>query len=170
MKYRYSFLMFLAATLLQGTALNCIAVFNITPNLLLCLVVMFSFLYHNEFHGMIWGALFGLVSDIMFQQYAGVSALGYFIIALAVTCGSYFFNREHLAAAAANITVATILFNIYQFIMSYFLDAAPGIGILLKRMPMMVIYNAVMFVALYQIFIRRVVRFRNDRYYSSRYY
>lgn len=170
MKYRYSFLMFLAATLMQGSGLNLIAVFNTTPNLLLCLVVMFSFLYHDEFHGIIWGTLFGLIADVLFRQYVGISALGYFIIALIITWGSNLFNREHLAAAILNITAATVLFTLYEFALNYFLDMGPGLVFVLKKLPLMIVYNIAVFTIFYQIFIRKVVRFRSDRYYSSRYY
>ena len=99
MRYIFSFFMFLFATLFQGSLVNIFAVFNITPNIVLCLVVMFSFLYNNEYHGLIWGTVFGLISDVIYMPFTGVSALGYFLISLFVIFMSDTFNRENMGTA-----------------------------------------------------------------------
>ena len=84
MKYRYSFLVFLAAFLVQGTLLNLFSVFGVTPNLMLCLVVMFSLLYDNQMHGVVFECIFGVIADMCFMMYAGVSSLGYLAVSLIV--------------------------------------------------------------------------------------
>ena len=167
MKYRYSFLIFLAAFIFQGTFLNAIEAFGVTPDLILCFVVMFSFLYSKEMHAVIFGTVFGFLADICFIQYPGVSALGYFITAIAVIAASRVLNRENIGTAIVLVTSATVLFGFYLFFFNMFMGGADDIRMLLLRMPLMVVLNVITSMIIYQFFIRRVVRFRNDRYYRS---
>ncbi|MEL7658797.1 MAG: rod shape-determining protein MreD, partial [Bacillota bacterium] len=71
MKYRYSFLLFFIGFILQSTIMNHIRIFQMSPNLVLCLVVIFSFLYEG-YHGIVFGILFGLISDICFAEIIGI--------------------------------------------------------------------------------------------------
>ena len=165
MKYRYSFLIFLAAIMVQGNILNTVAIFNITPNLILCLAVMFSFLYNNEYHGVVFGTLFGLLSDVLFMQYAGITALGYFITALIVMVIGRIFNSENFMNAIIVVTFATVFFNLYSYTMYFFLGSGISFVYMLKKIPVMILYNCAVSAILYQIFINKVVRFRKDRFY-----
>ena len=165
MKYFWSFLMFLICTVIQGNLINLIEIFNITPNLILCLVVMFSFLYNGEYHGIIWGTVFGLISDILYMPYTGVSALAYFIIALAVIFASDVFNRDNVVNNILVSVAATLAFNVITFTILKIMGSDIHIISMIKCLPMIFIYNAIVTVILYQIFIRKVVRFRNDRHF-----
>lgn len=165
MKYFWSFLMFLICTVIQGNLINLIEIFNITPNLILCLVVMFSFLYNGEYHGIIWGTFFGLVSDIIYMPYTGVSSLAYFVIALAVIFASDVFNRENIANNIIVSVAATLAFNVITFVILKFMGSDIHIISMIKCLPMMFVYNALVTFILYHIFIRKVVRFRSDRHF-----
>ena len=75
MRYWKAAAAFLVAFLIQTSLLNIISIKGYTPNLLLCLVVVFSFLYEDGLYGIIFGAVFGLLYDICFSSGRGPTAL-----------------------------------------------------------------------------------------------
>lgn len=165
MKYRYSFFIFLIAFLIQGTLLNIFSLFGVTPNLILCLVVMFSLLYDSQMHGVVMGSIFGVLSDMCFMPYAGVSSLGYLAVSLAVMLASRVFNRENLVTMLALTAFSTVFFQFYMWTMYFFLGSSIAVTYMMRGLPVSIIYNTAVAAALYQIFIRKVTRFRSDRYY-----
>ena len=48
---------FLIAFFIQCSFLNVISIAGYTPNLLLCLVIVFSFLYEEQIYGLLYGVL-----------------------------------------------------------------------------------------------------------------
>ena len=62
---------FLIAFFIQCSFLNVISIAGFTPNLLLCLVVVFSFLYEEQIYGLLYGAVFGIFYDICFADVVG---------------------------------------------------------------------------------------------------
>ena len=165
MKYRYSFLVFLAAFLVQGTLLNLFSVFGVTPNLMLCLVVMFSLLYDNQMHGVVFGCIFGVIADMCFMMYAGVSSLGYLAVSLIVMFVGKVLSRENLITMLVLTVISTVLFQFYIWTMYFFFGSNIEITYMLRQLPLNIIYNTAVSAILYQIFIRKVTRFRSDRYY-----
>ena len=95
MKFRYSFLTFLIAFILQTTVMNHFGIFQMSPNLILCLVVIYSFLYQG-FNGIINGILFGLLLDVCFAEIIGVAALSNFIVALICIELKRYLNKDSL--------------------------------------------------------------------------
>ncbi len=165
MKYRYSFLIFLAVFLIQGTLLNLFSIFGVTPNLLLCLTVMFALLYESQMHSIVFGCIFGILADMCFMPVAGVSSLGYLAVSLAVMLAGRIFNRENLITMLVLTAVSTVFFQIYMWVMYFFLGSGISVTYMLIRLPLCIIYNMAAAAVFYQIFIRKVTRFRNDRYY-----
>ena len=68
MKYWKAGIFFLIAFFIQTSLLNLISVGSYTPNLLLCLVVIFSFLYEKDMYGLVYGAVFGLIYDACYRH------------------------------------------------------------------------------------------------------
>ena len=165
MKYRYAFLIFLFAFLIQGTFLNVFSLFHTTPNLILCLVVMFSLFYEKQLHAIVFGVLFGVLADLCFMQYTGISSLGYLLLALCTMAAGSTINRENLATLLLLTVFSTILFQIYVWVMYFFLGSRISILYVLGKLFVLVPYNVAVAAFLYHIFIGRVTRFRNDRYY-----
>ena len=61
MRYWKAGIIFLIAFFIQPSLLNMINIGGYTPNLLLCLTVIFSFLYEKEYYGPLLGAVSGLL-------------------------------------------------------------------------------------------------------------
>ena len=166
MKYKYAFLLFLVAFLLQTTLLNIIGVFGVTPNLLLCLVIIFSFLYDEEYHGLVFGVLFGLLYDICGAQYIGISAIGFMVIALAIMLINIVLNKE-LVVSIILITIAgTWLYQSLYWVIMAMLGSQYSYLYMLRRLPLHILYNTVITTILYYALIKKVIKHHKDRYYK----
>ena len=58
MNYWKAGIMFLIAFLIQTSLLNLVMIHGYTPHLILCLVIVLSFLYENRMYGVVFGAAF----------------------------------------------------------------------------------------------------------------
>ena len=84
MKYWKAAILFTIAFLIQASLLNLVSIGGVTPNLLLCLVVVFSFLYEDELYGIIFGAVFGVAYDICFSSVTGYTAIALVLTSLMI--------------------------------------------------------------------------------------
>ena len=75
------FLIYTVSFLLQCTVLNTVAVFGITPNILLVLTIVYSFFF-QKMDGIVFSILFGLIQDMFFGQVVGISPLIYFAVGM----------------------------------------------------------------------------------------
>ncbi|MDY5771657.1 MAG: rod shape-determining protein MreD [Anaerovoracaceae bacterium] len=96
MRYWKAAIAFAAAFLIQTSLLNLISIKGYTPNLLFCLVVVFSFLYEDELYGLIFGALFGVMYDICFSIVIGPTALALTVTAVFVLVVREYANIENI--------------------------------------------------------------------------
>ncbi|MFV0516469.1 MAG: rod shape-determining protein MreD [Aminipila sp.] len=163
MKMRFAVIIFLIAFLLQGTLLNLFSIFGATPNLVLCLVIIFSFLYEDN-NGLVLGVVFGLLMDLCFTPYMGMNAFAMLIVSLFVSFLRENINKENLVPVLTVSVVATFIFNLIYFFLSRCFGSTYSIIYWLKLQPLFVIYNLVVVFILYLILIKRVVKYRNDRY------
>jgi len=165
MKYSKAIIIFLLAFLCQGSLLNLFSILGATPNLILCLVVIFSFLYEGKNYGMVLGVVFGLLTDICYMQYVGVSALGYFLVAFSIVLLRELVNKENIASILLTTALVTLIFNIFVWLAYAILDSNIRFGYMIKYQPIYIAYNLVVVLILYQVVIRRVIKHRRDRYY-----
>lgn len=75
------FVIFLLCFLLQSSLLQHVSVFGVSPNLILVLVIVYSFFFEN-YNGLILGAVFGIMQDISFGQVIGFTGLVYMCIGM----------------------------------------------------------------------------------------
>ncbi|QIB69871.1 rod shape-determining protein MreD [Aminipila butyrica] len=163
MKKRWAALIFFVAFLLQGTVLHLFSIYGATPNLILCLVVIFSFLY-EDFNGPVLGVVFGLLADVCMAQYVGVAALTYLLVSLLVIHMRETINKEHLASIILVSVGSTVLYNFIYFLIRSGLGSSYSLLYWLKLQPLYILYNSLIVFVLYLVFIKRVVKYRNDRY------
>lgn len=163
MKMRFAVIIFGVAFLLQGTLLNLFSINGATPNLVLCLVIIFSFLYEDS-NGLTLGVVFGLLIDTCMAQYVGVSAFCYLIVSLIVINLRETINKENLASVIIVSVGSTLIFNFIYFIIYACFGSTFSLLYWLKLQPIYIIYNSAVVFILYLIFIKKVVKYRNDRY------
>ncbi|MDD4390050.1 MAG: rod shape-determining protein MreD [Eubacteriales bacterium] len=165
MKFRYSITAFAIAFLLQGSVLNLISIFGVTPNLILCLVTGFAFMYENNYFTVFAAVAMGLLMDICYMPYVGISAMSYFLICLGVMSLRTLLNKERIAVIMLVMAASTIVFQSLVWGISLVMGTAISFILVLKYLPLQILFN-VCFIAIFYVAVSgRVIRYRNDRYY-----
>jgi rod shape-determining protein MreD len=142
--------------------LRYIAIADVSPNILLCLVIVCAFLY-DEPVGLVFGVVFGILWDTEFGVYVGISAVSQMAAALAVMRIKRYLNHELLLPALA-AGVAGVLLNNTVYWGLYKLTGIPHtILYILKPQPILIAYNLLFVMIFHLIFRRGVIRHRKDR-------
>ena len=151
---------FLIAFFIQCSFLNVISIAGYTPNLLLCLVIVFSFLYEEQIYGLLYGVLFGVFYDICFADVVGPTP-----IALVIFVLREYANIENIV----NMWVTSLLSILFYYALNWGLQHLAGnpIGLLyvLKTLPWITLYALSLMTVLYLILLRKMTRHRKDRYF-----
>lgn len=163
MKYRTSFLIFLAAFILQSTVMNHFRIFEMSPNLILCLVVLFSFLYEG-FHGIVYGIAFGFAADICFATVIGVASVSNFAVALiCIGLKRYFYKDSRISILIVSI-LGTVVYSLLYYSLYRMLGNNTDFLYVMEKESVLLIYHLIVALILYQIVSRSVIKHRGDRY------
>jgi rod shape-determining protein MreD len=166
-KRGYILLLFIAGFILQSTMMLYINLLGITPNIILCLVVLFSFVYEGN-QGIIYGIVFGLIQDICFSVLIGPAAISYFLVALLMIEIKRFLHRDSML----NIFLASLIATATYYLINWGIIALFG-GIysflyVAKGTVILLILNSITMIILYQLIGKRSIRYPQDRYYSGK--
>ena len=165
MKYRYAACLFLAAFIIQTTAMNVFGIFGATPNLLLCLVVVFSFLYDENNYGIVLGVAFGLLYDICFSEYVGIAALAFLIISLGIMFVKIVMNKEAFLSVIIIAAAATVIYSLVYWSVMALTGSGYSFIYSVRLLPLYILYNAAIVTGLYFIMIKKVIKHHYDRYF-----
>lgn len=165
MKYRKAGLVCLAAFLIQTSLLNLLGVAGHTPNLLLCMVVVLSFLYENELYGLIFSAGFGLLYDICFGTVAGSTAISLVIVSVFILLVREFANIENIVNMWVVAALSILLYYVSNWGLLHIAGNPIGLLYVLKNLPIVFAYSFVVITIAYIILIRKAVKHRRDRYF-----
>ena len=156
---------FLIAFFIQCSFLNVISIAGYTPNLLLCLVIVFSFLYEEQIYGLLYGVLFGVFYDICFADVVGPTPIALVLVALLIFVLREYANIENIV----NMWVTSLLSILFYYALNWGLQHLAGnpIGLLyvLKTLPWITLYSLSLMTVLYLILLRKMTRHRKDRYF-----
>ena len=156
---------FLIAFFIQCSFLNVISIAGYTPNLLLCLVIVFSFLYEEQIYGLLYGVLFGVFYDICFADVVGPTPFALVLVALVIFVLREYANIENIV----NMWVTSLLSILFYYALNWGLQHLAGnpIGLLyvLKTLPWITLYALSLMTVLYLILLRKMTRHRKDRYF-----
>ena len=156
---------FLIAFFIQCSFLNVISIAGYTPNLLLCLVIVFSFLYVEQIYGLLYGVLFGVFYDICFADVVGPTPIALVLVALVIFVLREYANIENIV----NMWVTSLLSILFYYALNWGLQHLAGnpIGLLyvLKTLPWITLYSLSLMTVLYLILLRKMTRHRKDRYF-----
>lgn len=166
MKYRKAGLMCLAAFLIQASLLNLVSIAGYTPNLLLCVVVVLSFLYENELYGLVFGAAFGLLYDICFGVVAGPTAISLVVVSVFILFVREFANIENIVNMWVVAAVSILLYYVVDWGLLHIAGNPIGLLYVLKNLPIVFAYSFVVITITYYILIRKAVKHRRDRYFG----
>ena len=117
MKYWKAGAAFLIAFLIQPSLLNVITINGYTPNLLLCLVVVLSFLYEEDMYGVVFGALFGVLYDICYSSAIGPTPIALVIVAIFILVIREYTNIENVI----NLWLVSIISIVLYYVLNWLL-------------------------------------------------
>lgn len=165
MKYWKAGVLFLIAFFIQTSLLNLISIGGYTPNLLLCLVVIFSFLYEKDMYGLVYGAVFGLIYDACYSYVIGPTPIALLIVAVLVLILREYANIENIISMWI---VSAVSFFFYYFVNwgLYRIAGTPlGLSYAFSHAIWIVLYSLAVITVLYVFMIKRVIKYHKDRYF-----
>lgn len=163
MKYRYGFLLFFAAFLLQSTVLIHFRILGVTPNLILCLVVVLSFL-QGESQAAVYGIIFGLLQDICFGQLIGIASMGYFLVVLGIFFIKHLLYQDNIISTLVMTIASTVAYNLIYWGILYVFEAHYHFVYMIKTLPIQMIWNCFVTAGYYLAVRRRLEKNPRDRY------
>ena len=153
------------AFLIQPSLLNMINIGGYTPNLLLCLGVIFSFIYEAEMYGIVFGSFFGVLYDVCYSDVIGPAPIAFLVVAVGIMMAREYVNIENIF----NMWIVSILSFYTYYLINWGLHRIAGnpIGIIyvFGKVPWIILYSMVVITIIYLILIRKAVRYRRDRYF-----
>lgn len=165
MRYWKAAIVFAVAFLIQTSLLNVISIKGYTPNLLLCLVVVFSFLYEDQLYGMVFGALFGLLYDICFSAVVGPTAIALAVTALFVLIVREYANVENIMNLWIVSVLSLVIFYTSGWGMFRMSGNPESLIYVMKRLPWTGLYSVAVITVIYLILIRKKTKNLKDRYF-----
>ena len=165
MNYWKAGITFLIAFLVQTSLLNAISIGGYTPNLLLCLVIVFSFLYEEDIYGVVYGAAFGVLYDVCYNYIIGPTPIALVLVAVLVLIAREYANIENII----NLWTTSLFSVAGYYLVNWCLCRLGGnpIGLFyaLRDLPWSGLYTMAVITIMYLILIRKVTRHRKDRYF-----
>ena len=165
MKYWKAGAAFLAAFLIQTSLLNVIMIKGYTPDLLLCLVIVFSFLYEDEMYGVIFGAFFGVLYDICYSSVIGPVPIALVIVAILILVFREYANIENVINLWVVSVISIVLYYFLNWVLHFIGGNPIGIVYVLRDLPWTGLYSLFVITVIYFVLIRKVVRYSKDRYF-----
>lgn len=165
MRYWKAGAAFVVAFLIQTSLLNIISIKGYTPNLLLCLVIVFSFLYEDGLYGIVFGAGFGLLYDICFSSVLGPTALALVVTSVVILIVREFANIENIVNMWIVAVFSLVIFYFVSWSLFRLGGNPEGFLYVIKRLPWTGLYSIAVITAIYLVLIRKVTKHRKDRYF-----
>lgn len=163
MKLKYAFILFFIGFIIQSSVMHHLSIFGVTPNLILCLVIIFSFLF-DDYQGIIFGPIFGLIHDICFAEIIGVASVSYILIALFCLELNRHLYRESFISILIASSIGTICYSLLYWGIIRVLGSGYSFIYMLSMQGILLIYNGIVMLILYIIMSRRVIKHPGDKY------
>ena len=149
------FLIYTVSFLLQCTVLNTVAVFGITPNILLVLTIVYSFFF-QKMDGIVFSILFGLIQDMFFGQVVGISPLIYFAVGMLLKMVRSVVFRDNKLLLILVTAAATLIYTAaYWALNSMMLQADMSLIYWLKSVPVSIVWNYIVLLLLLPVARKR---------------
>lgn len=165
MKYWQAFLFYLGALMLQPFLYGTVPEVATHLNMMLCLTVIFTFVYDDVMPGLFFGPIFGLINDAMYAPYIGPEAFTIAVVGVLVYIGKVYFNIENIFNAIITMLVSTWLFVSVLWLVYSFAHSPYTYAFALKELPLQLVLNTVAGTVLYSVLIKKIVKKRKYRYF-----
>ena len=165
MNYWKAGIMFLIAFLIQTSLLNLVMIHGYTPHLILCLVIVLSFLYENRMYGVVFGAAFGVLYDICFSNFTGPTGISLVGVAIVILILREYANIENILNMWIVSTISIFLYYALNWGLFHLAGNPIGFIYVLKKLPGEYIYSFAVITIMYFILIRTAAKHRRARYF-----
>ncbi|MDR3225085.1 MAG: rod shape-determining protein MreD [Clostridiales Family XIII bacterium] len=153
---------FFAAFIIQTTLLWRVDLWGYSPNLLLCMVCVFGFLY-SEPYGLFMGVIFGALLDVAASWYFGGESISFVLAFLIARPFAKIFNHEWFLPQIFIAALATPV-NVFLIWALYRIAGSPvHVHFAVESLPALLIMPCALAVILHFIFVRTVIRHGIDR-------
>lgn len=152
---------------LQSNFFSWFTISGIKPNLFV-IYILFIGLFGNRSLGVIYGAVVGLILDLLIEQKVGVNMIGLALIGMLSILFDKNFSKDSRITIMLMVLSNTIIFEVVSYIMNYMLysinvEIFKFIQILIVE----VIYNVIMTIIIYPI-IQKFGYYIENEYKSNR--
>ncbi len=149
MTLRTTVILYVAATLLQMTAVTLIRVAGIGPNLILCLTIAMTFMFNNGYKVAPIAVICALFLDVGTAQYIGVGAFSVFVVMGIILLVRTQLNVDNIHPLLAVGAVVTPVYGIVYWLIMHILGNPMSFFYMLWHQPFYILYNLVVIAILY---------------------
>lgn len=147
---RYILWFLIIALILAVQMSKSVAIYNVNPDLIMIMCVIFSF-YKGEYKGEIFGFILGIIEDI-FGDLFGLNAFVLTFICYFISLYKKYISISDIVAYLIYIVVSTIIkYIIYNLFLLIFKGSWILDGFLILNMIGEIVYNVVMGVGFYYV-------------------
>ncbi|MCL2111692.1 MAG: rod shape-determining protein MreD [Clostridiales bacterium] len=164
MSYAKAGIFFFICWLVQTTLLWRVWPFGVAPNLLLCAVVCFAWLY-DENYSLVYAAIFGLLLDVQLHALFGVQALAFVLCCIPAFLLRRVFNPERTMPLVLAALIATPLNDVVLWWIYSIFGSPVSLLYMLHTLPERLIAHAAICFALHILLVRTIIKHRKDRRY-----
>jgi len=157
---------FVAAFILQQFLQALFPGISAVPNLILCLTAVLTYICDDNIIWMAFGVVFALIMDITFGLFIGLGMLTMLIVEVCILVFKYYFNSENIVNSLVLSVLVTLVYSVVYWLISVIAGGTYGFLYVLKSMPLEVIFNAIAFMIIYLVMIRKVTPHRTDRFFG----
>jgi rod shape-determining protein MreD len=166
MRWYKAALIFLVAFLIQTVLLWRFPIFDYSPNLLLCVVIVFSFLY-DERYGLVLGIIFGVLLDVSTSWFFGVQTLTFIAAYIVAAVLRNVFNQEKVLPDMLTALIVTpfgafLVWGVYRLA-----GGIQYVHYVVDSLPVLIISHCVIVGILHLLLVRSIIRHRRDRRFKS---
>ena len=164
MRYLRIGAVFLIAFLIQPSLLNVINIGGYTPNLILCMTVLYTYLYEEDIYGVVFGAVFGVLYDVMYSNVIGPMPISLVLVSIGIVVIREFTNIENIINMWAVSIVSVLAYYFMNWGLHHLAGNPVGFAVVFQQVPAIALYSLVIITVMYFILIKRVIRHHRDRY------
>ena len=169
MSFKKVTFLFLLAFLMQLSVVNFIEIKSTGPNLVMCMMIIITFLYEDGYRSIPFAIFFGLILDICCGAYVGPCALSMFAVGIFVAACHVWLNVEKIQTLIVSGIIATVIYEVAYYIILKALGNPMGVEYAAKILPAYVIYNLVVLIFMFLMMHKKAEQYHNDRYSNDEY-
>ncbi|MBE7013051.1 MAG: rod shape-determining protein MreD [Ruminococcaceae bacterium] len=158
-RYIISYVLLVAAYILQTTLVREIAIFKVSPSLILVSVVCFS-LVNEPVGAAVYGGIAGILMDISSGRTLGFNAVLMMYLALLVVFAGQEFFRDTLRSATFVVVLSTVVYEVVYAFFNFAIFGDSSFWYMIFRVVLVeALYNAVFAPFVYMLY-RRFLKIR----------